>query len=108
MPAASRSIAMADQFPTFGRLIVRTLEMPLVQTRLLTMSNNSSAKMDRRFAWALLLCASIAWSPVLAQVPDIRGGQIPTLAPVVKLDHPVSRQYLGACAGQGGQSGLPR
>jgi serine protease Do len=48
------------------------------------MSNNSSAKMDRRFAWALLLCASIVWSPVLAQVPDIRGGQIPTLAPVVK------------------------
>jgi serine protease Do len=40
--------------------------------------------MGRRFAAALLICASIAWSPVLAQVPDIRGGQIPTLAPVVK------------------------
>jgi serine protease Do len=48
------------------------------------MSDSSSAKMDRRFAWALLLCASFAWSPALAQVPDIRGGQIPTLAPVVK------------------------
>jgi serine protease Do len=60
------------------------LEIPPVQTRLLTMSDSSSAKMDRRFAWALLLCASIMWSPVLAQVPDIRGGQIPTLAPVVK------------------------
>jgi serine protease Do len=63
---------------------VRMKEIPLVQTRLLTMSDSSSAKMDRRFAWALLLCASIAWSPVLAQVHDIRGGQIPTLAPVVK------------------------
>lgn len=40
--------------------------------------------MDRRFAGALFLCAFIAWSPVLAQVPDIRNGQIPTLAPVVK------------------------
>jgi serine protease Do len=40
--------------------------------------------MGRRFAGALLLCASVTWSPVLAQVPDIRGGQIPTLAPVVK------------------------
>jgi serine protease Do len=40
--------------------------------------------MGRRFAGALLLCGSITWSPVLAQVPDIRGGQIPTLAPVVK------------------------
>jgi serine protease Do len=40
--------------------------------------------MGRRFAGALLLCASITWSPVLAQVPDIRGSQIPTLAPVVK------------------------
>src|SRR3954447_6857795 len=48
------------------------------------MSNTPSTKMDRRFAWAVLFCASIAWSPVLAQVPDIRGGQIPTLAPVVK------------------------
>jgi serine protease Do len=60
------------------------LEIPPVQTRLLTMSDSSSAKVNRRLAWALLLCASIAWSPVLAQVPDIRGGQIPTLAPVVK------------------------
>ena len=48
------------------------------------MSNNSFVTMGRRFAGALLLCASITWSPVLAQVPDIRGGQIPTLAPVVK------------------------
>jgi serine protease Do len=48
------------------------------------MSNISSAKVDRRFAWAVLLCASIAWAPVLAQVPEIRGGQIPTLAPMVK------------------------
>jgi len=40
--------------------------------------------MARRFAAALLFCASIAWSPVFAQVPDIRSGQIPTLAPVVK------------------------
>jgi serine protease Do len=63
---------------------VRMKEIPLVQTRLLTMSDSSSAKMDRRFAWALLLCVSIAWSPVLAQVHDIWGGQIPTLAPVVK------------------------
>jgi serine protease Do len=65
-------------------LIVRTLEIPFVQTRLLTMSNNSSAKVDRCFAGAVLLCASIAWTPMLAQVPDIRGGQIPTLAPMVK------------------------
>lgn len=48
------------------------------------MSKNSSVIKDRRFAAVLLLCASIAWSPVLAQVPDIRGGQIPTLAPVVR------------------------
>jgi len=48
------------------------------------MSKNSSVIKDRRFAAALLLCASIAWSPVLAQVPDIRGAQIPTLAPVVR------------------------
>ena len=48
------------------------------------MSNSSSVTMARRFAAALLLCASIAWSPVFAQVPDIRSGQIPTLAPVVK------------------------
>jgi serine protease Do len=40
--------------------------------------------MARWFAAALLLFASIAWSPVFAQVPDIRGGQNPTLAPVVK------------------------
>lgn len=40
--------------------------------------------MGRPFARALLLCAAIMWSPALAQVPDIRGGQIPTLAPVVK------------------------
>ena len=32
----------------------------------------------------MLLCASITWFPALAQVPDIRSGQIPTLAPVVK------------------------
>jgi serine protease Do len=77
---------MADTFqcPGVRSMGVRMKEIPLVQTRLLTMSDSSSAKMDRRFAWALLLCASIAWSPVLAQVHDIRGGQIPTLAPVVK------------------------
>lgn len=40
--------------------------------------------MDRRFLWAWFLWAFIAWSPALAQVPDIRGGQIPTLAPIVK------------------------
>lgn len=40
--------------------------------------------MDRRFVWVLLLCASIACTPALAQVPDITGGQIPTLAPVVR------------------------
>jgi serine protease Do len=60
------------------------LEFRLYKARLLTVSNISSAKVDRRFAWAVLLCASIAWAPVLAQVPEIRGGQIPTLAPVVK------------------------
>jgi serine protease Do len=48
------------------------------------MSKNSSVIKDRRFAAVLLLCASIAWSPLRAQVPDIRGGQIPTLAPVVR------------------------
>jgi serine protease Do len=77
---------MADTFQGSGvqSKSARTKEFSLVQTHLLTMSNSSSAKMDRRFAWALLLCASIARSPVLAQVSDIRGGQIPTLAPVVK------------------------
>jgi serine protease Do len=53
-------------------------------THLLTMCQASSAKLDRRFTWAVFLCAFITWSPALAQVPDIRGGQIPTLAPVVK------------------------
>jgi serine protease Do len=48
------------------------------------MFNYSSAKMDRRFVRALLLCAFVAWSPARAQVPDIKGGQIPTLAPIVK------------------------
>jgi serine protease Do len=48
------------------------------------MSKNSFVTMGRRFVAALLLCASIAWSPVLAQVPDTRGGQISTLAPVVE------------------------
>src|SRR5690348_7543467 len=83
MSAASRSIAMADTFqrPGWRRPGVG---IPPLQTRLLTMSNNSSVAKGRRFAAALLLCASIASSPVLAQVPDIRGGQIPTLAPVVK------------------------
>jgi hypothetical protein len=33
---------------------------------------------------SFLSCVFIAWSPALAQVPDIRGGQIPTLAPVVR------------------------
>ena len=54
------------------------------------MTNNSLAKVDRPFAWAVILCASIAWTPVFAQVPDIRGGQIPTLAPVVKETTPIS------------------
>lgn len=43
-----------------------------------------SAKMKRRFVRALFLWVFMANSPGLAQVPDIRGGQIPTLAPVVK------------------------
>ena len=48
------------------------------------MPRTSSAKLDRRFTRAVFLCAFIAWWPAFAQVPDIRGGQIPTLAPVVK------------------------
>jgi len=48
------------------------------------MFNRSSANIDRRFAWPLLLCALIVWFPALAQVPDPHGSQIPTLAPVVK------------------------
>jgi serine protease Do len=48
------------------------------------MTNSSSAKMNRRFFGTLFLCVVIANAPGLAQVPDIRGGQIPTLAPVVK------------------------
>jgi S1-C subfamily serine protease len=40
--------------------------------------------MDRRIARALTFCAFIASLPALAQVPDIRGGQIPALSPVVK------------------------
>jgi len=55
-----------------------------LQARSFAMSNNSSVTIGRRFAGALLLCASITWFPALAQVPDIRSGQIPTLAPVVK------------------------
>jgi serine protease Do len=48
------------------------------------MTNSLSAKMNRRFVGALFLCVVIANSPGLAQVPDITGGQIPTLAPLVK------------------------
>lgn len=48
------------------------------------MTNILSAKMNRRFVGALFLCVVIANSPRLAQVPDIRGGQIPTLALVAK------------------------
>jgi serine protease Do len=51
------------------------------------MSKNSSVT-KRQFVAALLLCASITSSPALAQVPDIRGGQPPTLAPVVKESTP--------------------
>ena len=40
--------------------------------------------MDRRIARAVTFCAFIASLPALAQVPDIRGGQIPALSPVVK------------------------
>jgi serine protease Do len=67
---------------------VRALDRPDVGNSVcissLTHMSNNLAKMDRRFAWAVLLCAYIAWTPVVAQVPDVRGGQIPTLAPVVK------------------------
>ena len=48
------------------------------------MTNSLSAKMNRRFVGALFLCVVFANSPGLAQVPDITGGQIPTLAPLVK------------------------
>jgi serine protease Do len=63
---------------------VRALEFRLYKLVYSTMSNNSSLTMGRRFAAVLFLCGSITWSPVLAQVPDIRAGQTPTLAPVVR------------------------
>ena len=48
------------------------------------MSNSTSRKLNRRLAWALFLCALMAWPSALAQVPDTRGSQVPTLAPVVR------------------------
>ncbi|MDP1585324.1 MAG: trypsin-like peptidase domain-containing protein [Bradyrhizobium sp.] len=48
------------------------------------MFGRSSASINRRFAPALLLCALILGAPALAQMPAARGGQIPTLAPMVK------------------------
>jgi serine protease Do len=36
----------------------------------------------------IALGAVIVWSPAFAQVPDARGSQIPTLAPVVKATTP--------------------
>jgi serine protease Do len=48
------------------------------------MSNRSTANIDQRFVWSSFLWAFIVWSPALAQVSDIKAGQIPTLAPVVK------------------------
>jgi len=57
---------------------------PPRKTHSLTMTTCLSAKMKRRFVGALFLCVVMANSPGLAQAPDIGGGQIPTLAPVVK------------------------
>jgi serine protease Do len=49
------------------------------------MPHRSSPSITPRFGTALcLLCAFILSTPALAQVPDLRGNQIPTLAPVVK------------------------
>lgn len=49
------------------------------------MSNRSPANIGRRLRRLLFfLCVFIACSPALAQVPDIKTSQTPTLAPVVK------------------------
>jgi serine protease Do len=79
-------MAMADISNVLGVRSVtpRTTENSDCTTRSLAMSNTSPAKLDRWFASALFLCTFIASLPALAQVPDIRGGQIPTLAPVVR------------------------
>ena len=51
----------------------------------MAMFNHSSTRIDRWLGPGLLFfCALIVWSPAIAQVPDARGNQIPTLAPVVK------------------------
>jgi len=49
------------------------------------MFNNSTTRIDRRLGRGFLFfCALIVWSPAIAQLPDARGNQIPTLAPVVR------------------------
>ena len=49
-----------------------------------TSCRSSLERRVKLYRGILAVCAVLIWSPAIAQVPDIRTGQIPTLAPVVK------------------------
>jgi len=79
---------MADPLPRFGRLIGRRPDQGCCargkSNHAIVMFNCSWANTGRRLPRLVLLGVLIACSPAAAELPDIRNGQIPTLAPVVR------------------------